>query len=198
VLFAILKEDLIVKTISTSICVSILSLTFIACGVPLSKNYNGIPIKIGKSPHALEEKLKKLQPGMNSSVVMKRLKINEKTKGVRQVAKKKEKREILFGTEIQVPFDQLEQYRTLIDEVRIFEIKMEETKNVLASFTLLYIDTAQSGPSLVAYLIFKEDKLAEVIYERVSKNKKKREYMTRFLLGIFMKGASKEISDTIK
>ena len=168
------------------------------CGLPLSKTMV-IPEGVADSPKKLVAKLEAIKQGMPLEEVLRYLKIKNTTPGVRDVFTASEKREILYGGNVQGSPEELKRFGEHLDKHVIKEIKFVELWKSVESVTPISATTSESGPDLTAYLIFYEGKFTEVKKsENFYHKKKSTTYITDLFKDIFGSGASKGVSKGLK
>lgn len=163
------------------------------CGglsIPMGKT-QVIPTGVADDASKLVKKILLIQKDTLYGEAMKQLNITRKTPNVGDVLMAKEKQELLYGT-LQIIAsspEAAEEHRNKMERTRIKSIRFVMTSRPMVLDSPVSASFPRNGVSLVAYLIFFDDKFVRAILpDNYVVDEKERKYITDPLTGMFSGG----------
>jgi len=178
------------KTFLAGAIIFNLAFVFGGCGglsIPLSKTQI-IPKGVANSADQLVDKLNAIVKDTQYVEVMKQLNITRKTPNVGDVLMAEEKQKLLYGN-LQIIVSNpaaAREHRDEMERTRIKSIRFVMTKSPMVLDSPVSASFPRSGESLIAYLIFFDDKFVKAILpDNYVINEDTRKYITDPITGAF-------------
>ncbi|MBI2121683.1 MAG: hypothetical protein HYT98_01040 [Candidatus Sungbacteria bacterium] len=176
-----------------------LALVLAGCGglsIPLNKTQI-IPTGVADNADKLVSKLNAITKDTPYVEVMKQLNITRKTPNVGDVLMAKEKQELLYGS-LQIIAstpEAAEDHRDKMERTRIKSIRLVMTSRPMVLDSPISASFPRTGESLIAYLIFFDDKFVRLIIpDNYVVDEKERKYITDPITGAFSGAAGRGLS----